>query len=129
MSWGGAGYLLLGEARGEAWLGHLLIADVELGPDLVDMGVLGTALPEETLQLKGSRGTVVLCFYLPLHLRQQPLGRWVGIFETCLWFSGCHFEAQGFSFVSAIGHERGSGFELAGGRGRERPLQKEVGIN
>nr|XP_030718547.1 sphingomyelin synthase-related protein 1 isoform X2 [Globicephala melas] len=39
------------------------------------MRVLGTALPEETLQLKGSGGTVILSLPLLLHLRQQLLGR------------------------------------------------------
>ena len=98
----------------EAESGHLLIADVELGPDLVDVGVLGTAFPEETLQLEGSRSTVILSLPLLLHLRQQLLGRWVDVLEACLRFSGCHFGAKGFSFLSAAGHERGSGLGLAG---------------
>lgn len=125
----GAGCLLLGEVGGGAWPGHLLVTYVELGPDLVDVGVLRTALPEETLQLEGSRGTVVVCFCLPLHLWQQPLGRWVGIPDACLRFSRCHFGATRFSFLSAIGHERGSEFGLAGDRGRDWSLQKAVGIS
>lgn len=129
MTCGGAGCLLLGEVGGGAWPGHLLVTDVELGPDLVDVGVLRTALPEETLQLEGSGGTVVICFCLPLHPWQQPLGRWVGILDACLWFSGCHFGATGFSFLSGIGHERGSESGLAGDRGRDWSLQKGVGIN
>lgn len=114
--------------KGEALPGHLLIANVEPGPDLVDVGVLRTALPEETLQLKGSGRTVVL----PLHLhlpRQQLFGRQVGILEACLWFSRCHFGAKGFSLLSAAGHERESGLGLAEDRVRESALQKEVGIS
>lgn len=83
---------------------HLLVSNVELGPDLVDVGVLGTALPEETLQLEGPRGTVVL--RLLVCLRQQPFGRCVGILKAYLQFSGSHFGAKRFSFLSAAGCER-----------------------
>lgn len=120
--WGGLA------TKGEAGPRHLLIADVELGPDLVDMRVLGTALPEETLQLKGSGGTVILSLPLLLHLRQQLLGRRVSILEACLRFSGCHFGAKGFSFLSAAGHERGSGLRLAGTEEGNGLYKKEEGI-
>lgn len=128
MTWGGAGCLLLGEAEGEDWPGDLLVTDVQLGPDFIDVGVLGTAFPEEALQLEGPRGAVV-CLLLLLCLRQQPPGRWAGILEACLRFSGCHFGAKGFAFLSAAGHERKSGLGLAGDRGRKWASQREVGIS
>lgn len=86
---------------------------MEPGPDLVDVGVLGTAFPEKPLQLKGSGSAVVLLLLL-LRLQGQPFGTWAGILEACLRVSGCHFGAKGFSFLSAAGYERGSGWGLAG---------------
>lgn len=40
-------------------LHHLLIADVEVGPDFIDMCVLWAAFPEKPLQIKCSWSTVV----------------------------------------------------------------------
>ena len=73
-------------SQGDVRARNLLITDVEPGPDLVDVRVLGTALPEEALQLEGTRSTVVLSLSLLL-LQGQPLGRGVGILEACLCIS------------------------------------------
>lgn len=73
-------------SQGDVRARNLLITDVEPGPDLIDMRVLGTSLPEEALQLEGTRGAVVLSLFLLL-LQGQPLGRGVGILEACLCIS------------------------------------------
>lgn len=53
---------------------HLLISDVEVGPDFIDMSVLRASFPEESLQFKCTWGTVILigiyfdchvCIFLP----------------------------------------------------------------